>query len=119
MLNITRRTLAQPLGFMKVLKWNLLALLAGAILLFVSEIIIDLVLTPGVISADRGATLFIIKHMGVFGCFLFANYKAFQPSTGKKWVKVIIVALVLTVLFIVLTGALFLLAYMLAGDGYI
>ena len=52
------------------------------------------VLNPEKISSFRDTTLSILISMSVFGSFIYANYRAFQPTTPKDWIKVGVIAFV-------------------------
>ena len=79
---------------MNALRWNLWASGGAVLLIGLWTALFNWVLNPEKISSFRDTTLSILISMSVFGSFIYANYRAFQPTTPKDWIKVGVIAFV-------------------------
>ena len=79
---------------MSALKWNLWATGAAVLFIGLSTAVFNWVLNPEKISSFWDTTLSILTSMSVFGSFVYANYRAFEPTTLKGWLKVGVISFV-------------------------
>jgi len=96
---------------MSGLKWNLGAAGVGLLVLGLSTAVFNWVLDPSEVSYFKDAAFSLLTSVGVLGCFVYANYRAYRPTTLSSWIKVGVIALVGMFLFKVVTALTILVVY--------